>query len=226
MNVQIPSALRILMYHSIAHNPRDPHAVTPEAFEAQMYALAASGVRVVPLMEGIRAVRRLVSPQPMTAITFDDGYRDFLTHAAPILKRYSLPALLFIPTGLVGKTAQWDSYDRSKPLLDWDELREVERQGFDIASHSVSHPRLVDCDEVMLEYEYRDSMAELAIHLERVTPVFAYPAGYAGMREVTMARKTGYLAAVGVTSRMLNHPWTNPYRLRRQKWETPQLSLF
>jgi peptidoglycan/xylan/chitin deacetylase (PgdA/CDA1 family) len=211
-------SLTILMYHSIADNPRDPHAVHPDRFEAQMAQLPGRHQTVLDLEQVIsnRSNWRL---QSGVSLTFDDGYQDFLLTAAPILRRNALSATVFVPTGLLGRRAIWDSYDQTKKLLDWDELGEVHRLGFSVASHSVSHPRLTECDDSKLDYELRASLDELRSRLPKVAPLLSYPGGYVGRREMLATQRAGYKGAVGVASRFTNHFWTSSYYLRRRRWE-------
>jgi peptidoglycan/xylan/chitin deacetylase (PgdA/CDA1 family) len=211
-------SLSILMYHSVRDNPSDPHALHPDRFEAQMARLVAQNRSVVNLQQAAGHPFTLTFRSGL-ALTFDDGYQDFLLNAAPVLKRYQLPATIFVPTGLLGETAMWDSWDKTKTLLDWDELAEVQRLGFGVASHTISHPRLTECDETKLEYELRGSLDQLRERLPEVVPLLSYPGGFFGLREMEAARASGYSGAVGVASRFKNYFWTNPYQLRRRGWE-------
>lgn len=102
-----------LMYHSVpAEAPPlylDPRSAVPrQAFESQMGYLHRHR-RVVPyssLVETIRAGK--TPPAGTVALTFDDAYRDFLEVAAPILARRRIPAILFVPTGSIGRAeALW-----------------------------------------------------------------------------------------------------------------------
>lgn len=101
-----PHGAVILTYHSVAAaasavwiDPRN--RLSPKLFERQMSFLAAS--RSVISMNTL--LDALVGGDPLPAgsvvLTFDDGYRDILEVSAPILQRYELPALLYVPTGLV-----------------------------------------------------------------------------------------------------------------------------
>lgn len=212
------SGFQILMYHSISDNPKDPHAIHPDLFASQMEKLSSEKVKVVSLLVAVNGLPALPEASRTVALTFDDGYCDFLLNAAPILRTYGFPATLFISTGVVGGTAKWDSHDKSKKLMDWDELKEVDLNGFDIASHTVSHPRLTECDEQSLEYELRSSLEVLHERFDRAVPLLSYPGGFYGRREMVAAKETGYSAAVGVASRFRNYPWTNPFCLRRRRW--------
>ena len=108
-----PTGAVILMYHSIAEDENarfvEPRMrMSPVMFERQMRFLA-SNRRVVPLSQMVRDISNGISPVPGTVcITFDDGYLDNLTVAAPILERYNLPATLYLATGYVERAeAQW-----------------------------------------------------------------------------------------------------------------------
>lgn len=108
-----PTGAIILMFHSIASadaaefiNPAN--RLTPDMFARQMAFLTAHR-RVVPLSQVADQLVAGISPPANTVcITFDDGYLDNLTVAAPILERYRLPATLFLATGYVGRgDPQW-----------------------------------------------------------------------------------------------------------------------
>lgn len=108
-----PAGAIILMYHSVARSEAakfiDPHnRVAPELFERQMFFLSRHR-RVLPLARVVEEIASGRSPAAGTVcITFDDGYLDNLTVAAPVLEKYRLPSTLYLPTGYIerGET-QW-----------------------------------------------------------------------------------------------------------------------
>lgn len=204
----------ILMYHSIADNIRDPHAVRPDDFAAQMEAIASARIPVIPLQS---AVQNRGSGN-VIVLTFDDAYRDFLHNAVPVLRKRGFPATVFAPTGLLGGRAVWDTYDTSKPLMDWDELTEVSRCGFTVGSHTVSHARLTDCDSRQIHQELTNSLDALLTRIPNAIRALSYPGGFCGQREMAAVKKAAYTCAVMVTSRRGNYSWTNPYALRRRRW--------
>ncbi len=209
--------LSILMYHSIADNPSDLHATPVELFARQMLALSNQGYRVLDLLDALKGLSQWKNIYRTVVLTFDDAYLDFLTNAVPILKERGFSATVFAPTGLLGGTSVWDTYDKTKRLLDWDGLKEVERLGFRVGSHTVSHRHLPECDAFDLDYELRSSLDVLGQHLRDVVPVLSYPGGNYGRREVHAAKHAGYVASVGVSNVRCNYPWSDPYRLRRRR---------
>ncbi|MEW5977991.1 MAG: polysaccharide deacetylase family protein [Acidobacteriota bacterium] len=92
----------ILLYHRINddHDPFFP-ALSVAAFEAQMDHLARR-FHVVPLTDLVDRIQRGAPISPRTiVVTFDDGYRDNLLCAHPVVQKFSLPVTLFVATGFV-----------------------------------------------------------------------------------------------------------------------------
>ena len=103
----------VLMYHSVARQEQaafiDPQNHVPaDVFESQL-AFLSQHRRVISMRQLIELTRQGQSPQPRTVVvTFDDGYLDNLTVAAPLLHRYELPATLFLPTAYIDRAeTQW-----------------------------------------------------------------------------------------------------------------------
>ena len=95
--------LRILYYHRVSAD-RDPLAVTPDAFRRQMDAIAETGHRVVDLYE-IDDLQ-LGPGEAAYALTFDDGYRDVLENALPVMREHGFPSTVFVvPGAIAGETA-------------------------------------------------------------------------------------------------------------------------
>jgi len=111
--------LRVLMYHRVdepAARPwLDPSLIsaTPKDFEAQMRYLAANYqiVNISDVIAALESRNRNDLPPRAVMVTFDDAYCDFEQHAWPILKRYGIPATLFVPTAFPDqpeRTFWWD----------------------------------------------------------------------------------------------------------------------
>jgi len=115
-------ALTVLCYHRVLPKSRRQQyfdrqlVVTPEMFDLHCHVLAKR-FEVVPLHTALANWQQgSTSGKPLAAITFDDGYRDNETYAAPILRRYGLKATFYVVAGLVGTNEQpW--YDRAGQAL-------------------------------------------------------------------------------------------------------------
>lgn len=113
-------------------------------FEKQMRLLKEKNFSVVPFDELVSTSRlHQRTPARTVVITFDDGYRSTYTKALPILRRYGLPACVFLATDFVGsiRPFPWLNYrgDEDPVPLTWDEVRVLHRNGVQIASHTASH---------------------------------------------------------------------------------------
>ncbi len=169
----------ILTYHSISGG-RSPLEISPALFLEQMEWLKAHA-RVVPLAD--LAGRLVVGesfPPRAVSLTFDDGFRDFYSAAAPVLSRLGLSATVFLPTSFLGRTNAWPgqpSWVAPQPLMDWAQVRELAEQGIAFGSHSVTHPDLTTLAAAELDQELENSKREIASHTGRPADFFCYPYG-------------------------------------------------
>lgn len=101
--------LSILTYHRVlpAADPLVPWAESAEVFAIHMAALARY-FTVLPLPEAIDRLARGTLPPRAAAVTFDDGYRDNLTVALPILRRFDIPATVFVASGFLDGGRMWN----------------------------------------------------------------------------------------------------------------------
>jgi putative peptidoglycan lipid II flippase len=189
---------RVLMYHSIARMDRDLNrvCVSPERFRQQLDWLHRNGLRGVSIRE-LRQARERGAASRLVGLTFDDGYRDFLTSALPILERYGFTATLFIVAGLLGGENEWDGGPRL-PLLDKDELREVRARGMEIGSHGLWHVRLAGLDHATLRREVQDSRELLSGLLGEPVDGFCYPYGSLDGPAIRAVQEAGYTYGCGV----------------------------
>lgn len=174
---------RVLMYHALgAEVPGDRQAqysMAAERFRQHMHCLEGTqGRQVLGLGDGVKVGSGVV-------ITFDDGYRDTLTVAAPLLAELAFPFTVFVTPGF---TRSGDSRYLSAP-----ELRELAKvPGASIGAHGNSHCRLTECDDAHLDRELRESRAWLEDVLGRAVTTMSYPHGAVDGRVRAAAAATGY----------------------------------
>ena len=196
----------ILAYHKIGEPPADGWPtwsyVPTEVFEQQLGYLAANDWTVIDLaalLRGLDAPETL--PARAALITFDDGYRNNLTEALPVLQRFGYPAVIFVPTGLVGGYNAFDAdiqYEPKEGLCTWAELRELASHGVAVESHSVGHYHFSELDAENQVSEIEQSSSSLAANMGQPATVFSFPYGDEGpdpAHTEQLLRAAGYRAA-------------------------------
>ena len=189
------SGVRILGYHRIA-TAVDSLSVSPARFREQMRAVAESGAEPIRLD---RAIELLRSPVPgrYVCVTFDDGYRDNLLAAAPVLAELDIPATIFVPSRIIDGDASFHWYEDPPPALSWNDVGELVAGGLvDVQSHTLTHPLLPQVDAERSYEEIAGSKRAIEAHVPYSLTSFCYPAGLYGAREVEFVRSAGYAAAV------------------------------
>jgi peptidoglycan/xylan/chitin deacetylase (PgdA/CDA1 family) len=141
-------------------------------------------------------------PDYSVVITFDDGFRNFLTAAAPCLAARSMPATVFLITDRAGEaystgsSRKWKLEDDTS-YLSWEDALELkERQNIEFGSHTCSHPQLPTLSLEDIERELLDSYDALSAHLDIEQQTLAYPKGEHSEIIANCARKIGYCCAV------------------------------
>jgi peptidoglycan/xylan/chitin deacetylase (PgdA/CDA1 family) len=197
--------LPALMYHSVSavRGPLRDLAVPPERLTEQLNALTAAGYRLVGLSEALDLLAQGCRDR-LVAVTFDDGYRDFLTAGVPALAAAGAGATLYASVGHLGAHADWlgGSSPDFGPMLTWDELAQVAAAGIEIGNHSLIHHPLDVLPPAQLREEVRRSHDELEQRLQVRVRSFAYPHGYNGRRVRAVVQQTGHDNATEVGRRL------------------------
>jgi peptidoglycan/xylan/chitin deacetylase (PgdA/CDA1 family) len=185
------SRLTVLTYHQVKDPADDNSSVSAAAFREQMQYVKQR-YRILPLTDAVQIVSVAGKAERLVAITFDDGYLDNATIAAPILRSLGLPACFFVSTDMIGSTRPFP-HDLvqgrgPQPHMTWDDIRSLAAQGFEIGSHTCSHADLGTVPLREAERELRDSRERLELELGRPIRLFAFPYGHRrNMRPDTMS---------------------------------------
>jgi peptidoglycan/xylan/chitin deacetylase (PgdA/CDA1 family) len=176
--------------------------------------------RVVHLAEQVAGCSAREDMGGTLSITFDDGYRDNFEVAAPILRKLGLPATFFVTTGFVGTqtVAPWDRELARQPgWMDWDQIRSLVAQGFEIGCHTDTHIDMGSADAQTVRTELALSSRKLHEQLGKPARLFAYPYGGARNmcgRSLELVREAGFDCCVSCLGGS-NPPPTSPFHLSR-----------
>jgi len=206
--------VRILAYHGVESPPTNTFAVSVDDFDAQIAHLARH-YDVIDLATFLDwQAGRYCSPRPKIVLTFDDGFKNNMQLAAPVLRKHGLPATFFlIGAKLGGGDARFLTGAEAAEL--------VRHDGFRAGSHTVNHLSLGRIARAQMEDEIARSKDLLEEVLDREVDLFCYPYGtFKDFNRDSAAslRRNGF--AVACTSvNGVNFRKTDPMRLRRTKVE-------
>jgi peptidoglycan/xylan/chitin deacetylase (PgdA/CDA1 family) len=170
------------MYHRIADDSESnisPYyrlSTAPSRFAEHMAWIAESGRRAVSIERAFAAAK--TNPDQLNqlvAVTFDDGYQDFLEHAWPALALHQFSATVYLPTAFI--RSQRQSF-KGHPCLTWQEVRELRKHGMHFGSHTVHHPVLFHQPWKDIRAELSQSKDTLEQELSESVDAFAYPFAY------------------------------------------------
>lgn len=184
----------VTCFHSVADNG-SALSCTPEEFAAYCDFLQRY-FEVIDLSELLDRLESGESVGGTAVITFDDGYVDNATAAAPILQERGLPATFFLATGFIGTQHQawWDEQAGiTSEWMSWDQARALREAGFSIGAHTRNHVDLGSVDEDVARAEVMASVADIADALGAPPTLFAYPFG--GRDNITESSRAAVRAA-------------------------------
>lgn len=206
----LAASLTILMYHEIGTGPNSLYL--PESnFRAQMAYLRDSGYQVITMAQAQPLLAQNQIPAKTVVITFDDGYVSFYNRVWPILKEFGFPATVYVCT---------DFADTNSNYLNWQQIIALHQAGIEIASHTATHPSLVNCSPGQLSKEIQGSKAMLESKLGVPVKSFCYPTGASNSQVVQLTKEAGYTSAVTVVARQAaakDDPYLLP-RIRVPGW--------
>jgi peptidoglycan/xylan/chitin deacetylase (PgdA/CDA1 family) len=173
-------AASVFLFHRVNDYDDDPLTMSTRVF-TETLRLFKERYQVASLQDILAGIdEERDSGTKTVAITFDDGYRDNLEVAAPILKDLGVPATFFVTTGYIGKSTPfpWDiSNPNPNPTMSWSEVRELAGMGFEIGAHSMTHPNLGEVSLERAAIEVRQSKYEIEAALGSEVLSFAFPFG-------------------------------------------------
>lgn len=209
----------ILMYHQTdvpppRGTPLRGLIVAPSSFAWQMRMLRLLGYRGLS-MHDLEPYLRGDKQGRVVGITFDDGYKNNLHHALPILLQNGFTATCYGVSRLLGGTNAWDhGVIAEKPLMTVQDWRNWHDAGMDVGSHTCTHAKLTELTSPEALKQITASKNELQQAVGCEVRHFCYPYGAYGPEHIEMARESGYVSAT-TTKRGRVRTGADHYTLRR-----------
>ncbi len=200
----------VLAYHSVS-NDKSPISISTNCFEKQIIFLKKLSYETVNFDE--------IDPNKKNQIilTFDDGYKDIVINALPILKKYNFKATCFLVTNLIGKNNLWDNKKENfkiKELMSPDDIKKWYENGMSIQSHSHNHLDLTNLSDIEIISELETSKKYLKKKFNIETDVFCYPFGRVNKNVYEITKKI-YKNAVTTNRSRYNINKHNPILIPR-----------
>ena len=175
----------VLLYHSISDD-NSRMSLKVNIFENQIKYLKNNGYTSINFDEIDQSAKKQI------IITFDDGYKDVLVNALPILKKYDFKATCFFVTNLIGQDNSWDSNKKNfskKETINFNDINNWISSGMHIGSHSHNHLDLTKISEKNLLNELEFSKKILEDKFNTINDIFCYPYGKVNQYVYTLTKK-------------------------------------
>lgn len=178
-----PSAIPVLMYHSVSNIPNNAAVISPVNFEKQMQFLAQNGYHTLTLDElySYLSNNTYKLPSKPIVITFDDGYRDTFTTVLPILKKNDFKAALFLITSKI-----------DKHIFSLAELEDMSLNGMSVYSHTYNHADLKSLSTKKQEFEIATAEQTLKNVFGKKPLYFCPPYSHYNNNTLKILKKRGY----------------------------------
>lgn len=197
--------VHILMYHAIETRKGDELFIPKDKFREEMKYIKDQGFNTISLDE---LYSNIVDDKPLpenpVLITIDDGYENSYNNAFPVLKEFGFKACVFMITSFIDKV----------PCLHADEMREMEKSGVTIESHTVSHRKLSELSYDEQKTELKDSKEALEKVLGRKVNYLAYPSGKFNNDTLALDKELGYTMALSTVDGVADKS-NGIYKLKR-----------
>jgi peptidoglycan/xylan/chitin deacetylase (PgdA/CDA1 family) len=187
-----PVHLPIINYHKIEVN-NDVGATSrhPDDFLKDLIALKEFGCQTITFKE--LNGERFLKPKQII-ITFDDGYESVYRYALPMMKEHGFKGVVFIPVQYIGKENNWDIqfFNKKYKHLNIEQLLSLQKAGFEIASHGMTHRDFTELNAATLENEILRSKSILSRLIQKEVISICYPFGQFNDAIKDIVKNAGY----------------------------------
>lgn len=191
--VQQQKEIVCFVYHRFG-DPRYPSTnVSVADLESHLNYLLENDFQLLTFSDAISYLSSSEPTRKTAVITIDDGYKSFYRNALPLLKKFNIPATLFINTETVGGD-----------YMTWDELRDVVKHNIEIGNHTHSHKFFLDLPQPLRYSTFKEeielSQSIIKEKLGLKPKVFSFPYGELDVKMKEMVQQAGFVAAAAQNS--------------------------
>ncbi len=203
----IKNSAVVFMYHKFGVSKYPSTNITLDQFEKHLEEFSKPTYNVKPLEYILDTIINDGKLEDNTiGISVDDADRSFLTVAWPRFKEKGFPVTLFVTTSTI--------VENNKNYLNWDEIRQLQKEGVVIGGHSHTHNHLADYTLEEFQKEIEQSNKIFLKEIGKIPSLYAYPYGEADKKLFDLLKKYKYKVAFGQHSGAINET-SNFYYLPR-----------
>jgi len=185
----------VLMYHSVSRSNQLYFTVTPEEFHRQLSYLQMKGHQIISMNEiaSFFGEKAETLSKKSVCLTFDDGYRDNLTEALPILEQFQAPAIIYVATNYALKGES----PKHLPVCSPQEIRELAAHPLiTVGAHTHTHPKLSKLPKDAARQDILQGLRMLEEWIQQPIHHFAYPHGSFSVETIELVKEIGFQTAV------------------------------
>lgn len=199
----------VFVYHRFGDDRYPSTNISTEIFEQQLQFLKEHDFELLTFGDAMNRWQNGAGlPEKAVILTIDDGYLSFYENGLPLLKKYGMPATMFVQTSTVG----------GNDYMTWDQLREIQKNGVEVLNHSHSHEYFVNIPKEQRAKTFQNDLQQSTALFEKhmtFRPVYySYPYGEFTPGMADVLKKNGYHAAAAQKSGVFSDN-SNPYEIPR-----------
>lgn len=190
------TSVPVFAYHRFGDDRFPSTNISLKVFENQLKHLQEQNYKVLTLHEAYKMMKSGNLPARAAVLTVDDGYLSFYENALPLLKKYDMPATLFVNTEYVG----------GGDFMSWQQIQEVQEAGIEIGNHSHAHPHFLNEKDPVATYEQDTEKAQSLFrkHLNISPGAYSYPYGEYNEELTKAVKKAGFYASTAQRSGVMS----------------------
>ncbi len=197
------------IYHRFGEDKYPFTNITKEQFEQHLQFLSEHNYTVMNLGEALKRIYNGKGvPEKTVVLTIDDGFESIKTVAAPLLKQYGYTATIFVCTKYIGNSS----------YLTWNEVRELQQDGYEIGNHSHSHAHFLNYSSQELAEQFKNDLDKshslFRKHLGKIPDLYAYPYGEYNDEMTSILKSYNYKAGAAQKSGVI-YSGTEKFHLPR-----------
>ncbi len=198
--------VRVLLFHRILPKVSDGDTlkidISESSFQKQIELLDRWGYTAITFSDiALYLSGKLDLPKKPVILTFDDTNKNMFDYGYPLLQSFGMKAVIFLVTdNIMVQNVRDQGIRKEYEILGQQEVLEMHSAGFEIGSHTITHPRLTLVASKIAREEIERSRMIMEIFLNAPVKSFAYPFGLVNDEIKKLVKESGYLFACSSSS--------------------------